>query len=301
MGRAPHGAGAAHPAAAGGGPPPPASSPLTGLAGLPAEDRTQAERLERAAISGELELSHLRQAEDLYARHPGLPDARRALELVLEGSARQARAQGRSVDAVRHRELATELWPEAQGVWLALIREHQVNRDWRGAEMAARRALGSRSEDVSLHVQLAEALRQQGRDEEAADVLQRLLARQEDAGARILLARLEKELGSTRSMTRQTGTHFSIRFEGQADDALGRALERMLEDKHALLARTLDFEPDREIPVILYPQQVFRSVSSAPDWAAGTYSHSDGRIRIGTRGLSAGSYRWTSSGPSRTS
>jgi tetratricopeptide (TPR) repeat protein len=267
----------------------PASSPLEASAELLAEERALAERLERAATSGsELELSHLHQAENLYARHPAVPRARRALELVLEASAQQARAQGRSVDAVRYRERATELWPESPPAWLALIQEYRVNRDWRGAEIAARRALSPCPEHALLHVQLAEALRQQGRDEEAADVLRRLLARREDAGARALLANLEKELGSTRSMARQAGSHFSIRFEGRADDALGRALERMLEDKHALLARTLDFEPDREIPVILYPQQVFRSVSSAPDWAAGTYSHSDGRIRIGTRGLSAG-------------
>jgi hypothetical protein len=86
-------------------------------------------------------------------------------------------------------------------------------------------------------------------------------------------------------MAHQAGSHFSIRFEGRADDTLGRALERMLEDKYVLLARTLEFEPDRTIPVILYPQMVFRSVSLAPDWAAGTYSRSDGRIRIGIRGL----------------
>ena len=40
--------------------------------------------------------------------------------------------------------------------------------------------------------------------------------------------------------------------------------------------------------MILYPRQTFRAVSSAPEWAGGYYSRSDGRIRIGTRNMSAG-------------
>lgn len=55
-----------------------------------------------------------------------------------------------------------------------------------------------------------------------------------------------------------------------------------------MLARTLDCEPSREIPVILLPQESFRTFTDAPGWAGGFYSHSDARIRIGTRDLSPG-------------
>jgi len=55
-----------------------------------------------------------------------------------------------------------------------------------------------------------------------------------------------------------------------------------------MLEDILDCEPNRQIPVILLPRETYRSASSAPDWAAGYYSHSDARIRIGIRDLSPG-------------
>jgi hypothetical protein len=119
-------------------------------------------------------------------------------------------------------------------------------------------------------------------------VLRRRLARGDDAAARAELARVEKELQSVAGLARRTSSHFTVRFEGKEDAALGAALLQVLEDKHAMLSRALDCEPAQEIPVVLYPEETFSAVSEAPGWAGGYYSHSDRRIRIGTRGLSPG-------------
>jgi hypothetical protein len=100
--------------------------------------------------------------------------------------------------------------------------------------------------------------------------------------------RLERDLESVAELAHRTSAHFSVRFEGEANDALGRALLQLLEEKYEMLEDALGCEPNRQIPVILLPRQTYRSVSSGPDWAAGYYSHSDARIRIGTRDLSPG-------------
>jgi hypothetical protein len=188
----------------------------------------------------------------------------------------------------RHLTRATELFPESSRAWTALIQLHEAARDWRAAERVARRGLSDRPEDSRLHRALATALMRQDRNDEAAEVLRRFLARHRDPQSAALLARLSRELESGRGMARQRSQHFRVRFEGEADDALGRALLEVLEEKHAMLARALGYDPRLDIPVILYPRQTFRSVSSSPDWAGATYSHFDGRIRIGTRDLSAG-------------
>jgi tetratricopeptide (TPR) repeat protein len=240
------------------------------------------------ATRGEVETSHVDEAEDLYARYPDVPRVRQALAGLLEAAARQAERSGQPLEAVRCRERAIELWPEEPRLWLALIQGHEERLAWRDAELAARRGLSACPGAAFLHTALATALMRQGRDEEAADVLRRLLAVQDDAAARGLLARLEKELGTGAGLAQQTSAHFVVRFEGQRDDALGRALLQMLEEKHAMLAGTLGFAPDGPIPVALYPRQAYQEVSAAPHWAGGYYSHSDGRIRIGTRDLSAG-------------
>ena len=128
----------------------------------------------------------------------------------------------------------------------------------------------------------------QNRNDEAADVLRRALTRREDPEVRELLAHLERELESSAGMAQRGSAHFHVTFQGDRDDALGEALVRVLEDKYRMLAGTFGHEPKNEIPVVLYPLETFRGVSGAPGWAGASYSHFDGRIRIGTRDLSAG-------------
>jgi tetratricopeptide (TPR) repeat protein len=236
----------------------------------------------------EIESSHVDQAEALLGRYPAVPDVGRILEQVLELAGHQASQRGRPAEAVRYRERATELLPGSSGTWLRLLHGHQASGAWKEAERAARRGLSALPDESFLHLALASALSKQGRDEEAADVLRRRLASRNDEAARTELARLERELQSVAGLARRTSSHFSIRFEGQEDAALGNALLQVLEDKYSMLARILDSEPGHEIPVVLYPRETFRSISTAPDWAGGYYSRSDSRIRIGTRDLSPG-------------
>jgi len=209
-------------------------------------------------------------------------------EADFELAAQQASRRGRQVDATRYRERAAELQPESRGAWLRLVGGHVASGEWREAELAARRGLSALPDEPALHLELARALEQQGRDEDAADALRRRLASRNDPTARAELERLEKQLQSVAGLARRASAHFDIRFEGQQDATLGSALLRVLEEKYSMLARTLDFEPDREIPVILLPDETFRTATSAPAWAGAFYSHGDGRIRVRTRDLSAG-------------
>lgn len=171
---------------------------------------------------------------------------------------------------------------------MSLIASHEASGAWPEAERVARRGLSAWPDESFLHLALSRALSQQGHDDEAADVLRRRLANRQDEMAQRELARLQKQLQSVAGLQERSSSHFSIRYEGQADDALGKALLQLLEDKYSMLARMLDCEPGHEIPVILYPREAFRANSGAPSWAGGTYSHADGRIRIGTRDLSPG-------------
>jgi hypothetical protein len=232
--------------------------------------------------------SQVEQAEVLLGRHPASPDVGRLLEQVLEVAARQASQRGRAVDAARYRERVTELRPASLAAWRLLLGGHQASGAWREAERAARRGLSALPDESVLHLALARALSKQDRDEEAADVLRRRLASRDDPAARSELERLEKEIRSVAGLARRTSAHFNVRFEGQEDAALGNALLRVLEEKYSMLARVLECEPDREIQVVLYPREAFRAHSQAPEWAGGYYSHSDRRIRIGTRDLSPG-------------
>jgi len=256
---------------------------------LPAGDEADYRSLIDAVLARvEIEPSHLDKAEALLRRNPGAPEVGRLAEAALELAAQQASRRGRQVDAVRYRERAAELQPGSRGAWLRLVAGHEENGEWREAELAARRGLSALPDESALHLALARALSQQGRDEDAADVLRKRLATRDDPAARRALARLETELQSVAGFARRASAHFDIRFEGTGDATLGSALLKVLEDKYSMLARTLDFEPDRAIPVVLLPDEAFRSATSAPAWAGAFYSHADGRIRVRTGDLTAG-------------
>jgi hypothetical protein len=272
-------------------PPSSAGSLPAGVAGasiLSPEDEAVVETLSRTvAARSEIDSSHLYQLEQLHARNPGAHRAAAVVEAVLDAAASQAAARVQPLDAVRYRERVTELLPDRPWGWRRLIALHFERRQWVEAERAARRALSAIPDESSLYVALAQALSRQGRDDDAADVLRRRVAGRDDPVASQMLASLEASLSSVAGLARRSSAHFTVMFEGQADDALGRSLVQTLEEKYVMLARTLDFEPTEPIPVILYPRAVFKAIGG-PRWAAASFSHGDGRIRVGTRDLGAG-------------
>lgn len=270
--------------------PPPSlvTPPTLSASAFPPRDEATFARLEHVVgRQATIADADVRAAEDLHARYP-MPAVVALLERVFVLAGRQAQASGRLVDAGRLYTRATELLPDSPRVWPLLLQFLTASKGWREAELAARRGISARPGDASIHRALAMALMMQDRNDEAAEVLRRALAQGEDSETRSLLDRLQGELDAGRGMTQRNSSHFRVRFEGASDDALGAALVRMLEEKYTMLARTFGHEPEGEIPVILYPMEAFRGVTSAPGWAGASYSHFDGRIRIGTRGLSVG-------------
>ena len=80
---------------------------------------------------------------------------------------------------------------------------------------------------------------------------------------------------------RTVGGHFSVLFEGPAEEEAASAAVEILEaayDRIGDLLRTFPAEP---ITVVLYTQQQFRDVTRTPAWSGGLF---DGRIRLPVRG-----------------
>jgi tetratricopeptide (TPR) repeat protein len=77
------------------------------------------------------------------------------------------------------------------------------------------------------------------------------------------------------------GAHFTVLFEGPADEALARRAVERLEAAYWRVGTALSTFPEQVITVVLYTQQQFRDITRSPDWAAASY---DGRIRVPMRG-----------------
>ena len=77
------------------------------------------------------------------------------------------------------------------------------------------------------------------------------------------------------------GAHFSVLFEGPADESLASRTVERLEQAYWRIGQVLTAYPTKPITVVLYTKEQFRDITRLPGWIAGAY---DGRIHVPMRG-----------------
>jgi hypothetical protein len=80
---------------------------------------------------------------------------------------------------------------------------------------------------------------------------------------------------------RALGGHFTVLFEGPAEEEAASAAVDILESAYHGIGALLQTFPREPITVVLYTQQQFRDVTRTPGWTGGLF---DGRIRMPIRG-----------------
>lgn len=262
------------------------AAPVALLPGPSTEDVIHARRL-AATLNGNQRLAYsdVRDAEALLARHPQDATLRDLLVQVLTRRAAQlgeARDESGAIEAARR---AISLSPSSVPPRLLLVDILVARRDWTAAETAAR-ALVEIAADNSLALErLGLALMHLGRDREAAEVLARAVALGGAPQARALLARLEEGRVSESGMKEQRLAEFSLRYDGEAHEDVGREVLRALERHYVTLSTAFDHRPSAPIPVILFTRAGYYQATQAPRWSGGLYDNVDGRIRLPVGGL----------------
>jgi tetratricopeptide (TPR) repeat protein len=95
------------------------------------------------------------------------------------------------------------------------------------------------------------------------------------------LARLRDEPSPEKGFFQSQSAHFTVLFEGPADEEMARRAVDILESAYWRVGTALYTFPDHVITVVLYTEEQFRDTTRSPSWAAAAY---DGRIRIPMRG-----------------
>lgn len=103
--------------------------------------------------------------------------------------------------------------------------------------------------------------------------------RHEQLSSRLDAWRKEASLHS--NFFQSQGAHFTVLFEGPADEEVARRAVELLETAYWRVGTALYTFPEQVITVVLYTQEQFRDITRSPDWAAAVY---DGRIRVPMRG-----------------
>lgn len=96
-----------------------------------------------------------------------------------------------------------------------------------------------------------------------------------------LLAKWRPEVTLQSGMYEARGAHFSVLFQGPADELAARRIVELLEEAYWRVGRELSTYPAEPIPVVLYTQEQFYGEGANPDWTVAVY---DGRIKIPTKG-----------------
>jgi tetratricopeptide (TPR) repeat protein len=97
------------------------------------------------------------------------------------------------------------------------------------------------------------------------------------------LAQWRKEASTEGQFFQAQGAHFTVHFEGPADDAAAQRALEVLEEAYWRIGRELSIYPQRPLSVVLYTREQFRDVTRSPEWASGVY---DGRIKVPMAGAS---------------
>jgi tetratricopeptide (TPR) repeat protein len=160
--------------------------------------------------------------------------------------------------------------------------------DWPRAEAAARGALAVDPRQADAWVGLGYAQMRQDRNADAAEALRMAVEIRPDGATKALLARVLSDITNEKGMTEQQLSHFHVRYDGEAHEAVGREILRALERHFATLAGSLDHQPQATIPVILFTREGYYNSSGVPAWAGGHFDMLDGRIRVPIGGLTAG-------------
>jgi len=137
-------------------------------------------------------------------------------------------------------------------------------------------ALEPRLTDASIL--LGQAFYRDGQLRDAIKAYESALRHAPDAPE--LLAPLEqwrKEASTEGQFYQAQGAHFTVLFEGPADDAAAQRALELLEDAYWRIGRDLSIYPQRPLSVVLYTKEQFRDVTRSPEWASGVY---DGRIKV---------------------
>ena len=94
------------------------------------------------------------------------------------------------------------------------------------------------------------------------------------------LAQWRKETQLQDRFYESRGAHFSVLFEGPADEALARSIVERLEAAYWRVGMALTAHPPKAITVVLYTTE-HRDVTRMPEWTVAAY---DGRIHVPVRG-----------------
>jgi tetratricopeptide (TPR) repeat protein len=135
------------------------------------------------------------------------------------------------------------------------------------------------------HLALAELFQERDQLGEAARHLDQATARADKDPAvqsylRTVTAKVRGTEKSDARLTRRDSAHFSVKFDGEADQATWAAVLEILEEAYREIGQKFGHFPSKTIVVVLHSKSTFHSATDSPAWADGLFDPVLGRIQV---------------------
>ena len=97
---------------------------------------------------------------------------------------------------------------------------------------------------------------------------------------RTVTAKIRGTENSDTRLTSRGSRHFTVKFDGEADQATWSAVLDILEEAYGEIGQKFGYFPSKTIVVVLHAKSTFQSASGSPMWADGLFDPVLGRIHV---------------------
>jgi len=138
------------------------------------------------------------------------------------------------------------------------------------------------------HLALAELFQERDELGEAARHLEQASARAGKDPAvqsylRTVTAKVRGAEKSEERLTSRNSAHFTVKFNGEADQTTWAAVLEILEEAYREIGQKFGHFPSKTIVVVLHAKSSFQSATGSPIWADGLFDPTLGRIQVPTQ------------------
>jgi Flp pilus assembly protein TadD len=135
------------------------------------------------------------------------------------------------------------------------------------------------------HLALADYLQERDQLREAARHLDQAADRAEKDPAvqsylRTVTAKVRRTEKTEERLTSHDSTHFTVKFDGEADQATWATVLDILEEAYREIGQKFGHFPTKPIVVVLHAKASFQSATGSPAWADGLFDPVLGRIQV---------------------
>ncbi len=175
--------------------------------------------------------------------------------------------------------------PDNLGLLLNLSRLQMRRGEYSAALDGLERAERLAPDDADTAVLLGIAYRASNRLDRTVEEWKRAQSLRPDLKLEGAIEKAQRDLDEEHTYRAEESGHFTLRYSGASTAMfLPGEILRSLESSFRDIESELHYTPPDSIAVILYTDQAFTDITSAPSWAGAL---NDGRIRVPVRGLTA--------------